>query len=144
MRAVQVVLIRPWTDAHAGGGCCGGEVRDGICLDGRLDRDAVADAEVGLVAQAYLRLQGELPDVDVQIVGVDNTVYLLPSVFRALRARHGVLAALRGMNRATTAGAVLVDGESVGDLTTLGVEGALDEVRRRLGDTAGGGRPPVT
>jgi len=84
------------------------------------------------MAQTYLRLQRDLPEVDVQIVGVDNTVYLLPSVFRALRAQHGVLAALRGMNRATTAGAVLVDGESVGDLTALGVEGALDEVRRRL------------
>jgi len=129
---MRVVLVRPWTDAHAGGGCCGGEVRDGVCLDGRRDKDEGADAEVGLMAQTYLRLQRDLPEVDVQIVGVDNTVYLLPSVFRALRAQHGVLAALRGMNRATTAGAVLVDGESVGDLTALGVEGALDEVRRRL------------
>lgn len=129
---MRVVLVRPWTDAHAGGGCCGGEVRDGVCLDGRRDNDKGADAEVGLMAQTYLRLQRDMPEVDVQIVGVDNTVYLLPSVFRALRAQHGVLAALRGMNRATTAGAVLVDGESVGDLTALGVEGALDEVRRRL------------
>jgi len=129
---MRVVLVRPWTDAHAGGGCCGGEVRDGVCLDGRIDRAERAEAEAGLVAQTYLRLQRDLPEVDVQIVGVDNTAYLLPSVFRALRPQHGVLAALRGMNRATTAGAVLVDGESVGDLTALGVEGALDEVRRRL------------
>jgi len=133
---MQVVLVRPWTDAHAGGGCCGGEVRNGVCLDGRL-ADRVngaegAEAEVGLVAKTYLRLQRDLPEVDVQIVGVDNTAYLLPSVFRALRAQHGVLAALRGMNRATTAGAVLVDGESVGDLTTLGERGAIEEVRRRL------------
>ena len=132
MTTVHVVLVRPWTDAHAGGGCCGGEVRDGVCLDGRLGAAEVADAEVGLVAQTYLRLQRDLPEVDVHIVAVDNTAYLLPSVFRALRARHGVLAALRGMNRATTAGTVLIDGESVGDLTALGVEGALDEVRRRL------------
>jgi len=132
VRTVHVVLVRPWTDAHAGGGCCGGEVRDGVCLDDRIGTDERADAEVGLVAQAYLRLQRDLPEVDVQIVGVDNTAYLLPSVYRALRTRHGVLAALRGLNRATTAGAVLVDGESVGDLTSLGVEGALDEVRHRL------------
>lgn len=132
MRTVHVVLIRPWTDAHAGGGCCGGEVRDGVCLDGRLGSDEAVDAEVGLVAQTYLRLQRDLPGVDVQIVGVHNTAYLLPSVFRALRSRHGVLAALSGMNRATTAGAVLVDGESVGNLDDLGVEGALDEVRSRV------------
>ncbi len=132
MRTVRVVLIRPWTDAHAGGGCCGGDIRDGVCLDGRLGSGEAVEADAGLVAQAYLRLQQDLPEVDVQIVGVHNTAYLLPSVFRALRARHGVLAALRGMNRATTAGAVLVDGESVGDLDDLGVEGALAEVRRRV------------
>lgn len=131
MRAVRVVLVRPWADAHAGGGCCGGEVRDGVCLDGRLGTNHLVDAETDLLAQTYLRLQRDLPEVDVQIVGVHNTAYLLPSVFRALRAQHGVLAALRGMNRATTAGAVLIDGESVGDLHELGVEGALAEVRRR-------------
>jgi hypothetical protein len=93
---VHVVLVRPWTDAHAGGGCCGGEVRDGVCLEGRLGTAERAEAELGLMAQAYLRLQEELPEVDVQIVGVDNTAYLLPSVIRALRTQHGVHAALRG------------------------------------------------
>jgi len=132
VRAVRVVLIRPWTDAHAGGGCCGGDIRDGVCLDGRLGSDEAVDAEVGLVAQTYLRLQRDLPEVDVQIVGVHNSAYLLPSVFRALRAQHGALAALRGMNRATRAGAVLIDGECVGDLDELGMEGTLDEVRRRV------------
>jgi hypothetical protein len=72
-------------------------------------RNADTDADVRLVAETYLRLQQELPGVDVQIVGVDNTAYLLPTVFRALRARYGVVAAVRGLNRATTAGAVLVD-----------------------------------
>ncbi len=133
MSTTKVVLIRPWTDAHAGGGCCGGEVRDGVCLDGRLDRREAPStgSEAELLAQTYLRLQDDLPDVDVQIVGVDNTVYLLPSVFRALRPQHGVLGALRRMNRATRAGGVLVDGESIGDLIDLGVQGTLDAVRRR-------------
>ena len=132
---MRVVLVRPWTDAHSGGGCCGAEVRDGVCFDGRVDGNAHTNADtdgaVRLVAETYLRLQRELPGVDVQIVGVDNTAYLLPSVFRALRARYGVLAAVRGMNRATTAGAVLVDGEFVGDLTSLGADSAIAEIRVR-------------
>lgn len=128
---MRVVLVRPWTDAHGGTGCCGGDGRDGVCLDGRVGGARHHDAETALVAETYLRLQQDLPDVDVQIVGVDNTAYLLPSVFRALRAREGTLAALRGLNRATTAGSVLVDGESLGQVRVLGVEGTLREVRRR-------------
>lgn len=128
---MRVVLVRPWTDAHGGTGCCSGEVRNGICLDDRVGGPRRPDAETTLVAQAYLRLQQDLPHVDVQVVGVDNTAYLLPSVFRALRAREGTLAALRGLNRATTAGSVLVDGESVGQVHVLGVEGTVREVRRR-------------
>ena len=128
--SVRVVLVRPWTDAHGGTGCCGGEARDGICFDSRVDGPREHDAEVELVATAYLRLREELPDVDVQIVSASNTAFLLPSVFRAVRRREGALAALREMNRATTAGSVLVDGERVGDVVDLGVEGVLTEVRR--------------
>jgi hypothetical protein len=128
-----VVLVRPWTDAHGGTGCCGGDVRDGICLDGRVDGSHERDAEVELVAQTYLRLRHELPGLDVQVVGAGNTAYLLPSVFRAVRRRRGVLAALREMNRATTAGSVLVDGERVGDVVALGPGGVVAEVRRRAG-----------
>ena len=128
---VQVVLVRPWTDAHGGTGCCAGDVRNGICLDGRVGGARTTDTETGLVAETYLRLSQDLPEVDVQIVGVDNTAYLLPAVFRAIRARQGTLAALRGLNRATRAGSLIVNGESVGQISVLGVEGALREVRRR-------------
>lgn len=128
---LRVVLVRPWTDAHGGTGCCGGDARDGICFDGRVDGPREPDAEVGAVAAAYLRLQAELPEVDVQIVGADNTAYLLPSVFRAVRRRRGTWAALREANAATTGGSVLVDGERVGDVLALGVDGVLAEVRHR-------------
>lgn len=128
---MQVVLVRPWTDAHGGTGCCGGDARDGICLDRRVGGTRTHDAETGLVAETYLRLQQDLPDVDVQIVGSDNTVYLLPRVFRSIRARQGTVAAVRGLNRATRAGSLIVDGEAVGQISDLGVEGALREVRRR-------------
>ena len=128
----RVVLVRPWTDAHGGSGCCSGDARDGICFDGRVDGPREHDPEVGLVAQAYLRLRDELPYVDVQIVSLNNTAFLLPSVFRSVRRRHGVLRALRETNRATTAGAVLVDGERLGDVAQLGPEGVVAAVRDRV------------
>lgn len=127
---VRVVLVRPWSDAHGGTGCCSGDARDGICFDGRVDGPREHDAEVGLVAEAYHRLRSELPDVDVQIVGANNTAFLLPSVFRAVRRRHGALAALREMNRATAPGSVLVDGRRVGDVVALGPDGVVSVVRR--------------
>ncbi len=128
----RVVVVRPWTDAHGGSGCCSGESRDGVCFDGRVDGPHEHDAEVGLVSQAYLRLRAELPDADVQLVSANNSAYLLPSVFRTVRRKRGLLAALRETNRATTAGAVLVDGERVGDVTALGPDGVVAEVRRRV------------
>lgn len=39
------------------------------------------------------------------------------------------------MNRATTAGSVLVEGERVGDVLDLGPDGVVAEVRRRTGQT---------
>ena len=131
----RVVLVRPWTDAHGGSGCCSGDARDGICFDGRVDGPREHDPEVGLVAQVYLRLRDELPYVDVQIVSLNNTAFLLPTVFRSVRRRHGVLRALRETNRATTAGSVLVDGERVGDVAALGPEGVLAAVRERVAVT---------
>lgn len=128
----RVVLVRPWTDAHGGSGCCTGDVRDGICFDGRVDGPREHDPEVGIVARAYLRLRDELPYVDVQIVSLNNTAFLLPTVFRSVRRRHGVLRALRETNRATTAGSVLVDGERIGDVAALGPEGVLAAVRERV------------
>jgi len=128
----RVVLVRPWTDAHGGSGCCSGDARDGICFEGRVDGPREHDPEVGLVAQAYLRLREELPYVDVQIVSLNNTAFLLPTVFRSVRRRHGVLRALRETNRATTAGSVLVDGERLGDVAQLGPEGVVAAVRDRV------------
>lgn len=133
----SVVLVRPWTDAHGGTGCCSGDAADGICLEGPLGGPTEHDAEVGLVAETYLRLREEIPTVDVQIVGASNTAFLLPSVFRAVRRKRGTWAALRQLNRATTAGSVLVDGERVGDVTELGVDIVVQEVRRRTGVSAG-------
>lgn len=131
--SVRVVLVRPWTDAHGGTGCCSGDARDGICFDSRVDGAREHSTETGLVAQTFLLLREELPEVDVQIVGSDNTAYLLPTVFRRVRRQRGLRAALRAMNSATTPGSVLVDAERVGDVATLGPDGVVTEVRRRVG-----------
>lgn len=136
---VRVVLVRPWTDVHGGTGCCAGEPRDGICLERRTDAartvgpegPAHAD-EVSLVAATYRRLREELPEVDVQLVSAGNTAYLLPATFSAVRRRRGGWAALREAVRATTAGSVLIDGERLGDLTCLGTDRVVAEVRTRL------------
>jgi hypothetical protein len=132
----RVVLVRPWTDAHGGSGCCSGDSRDGICFDGRVDGPREHDAEVGAVAEAYLRLRAELPYIDVQIVSLNNTAFLLPTVFRSVRRRHGVLRALRETNRATTAGSVLVDGERIGDVAQMGADAVVAAVRNRVAATA--------
>ena len=128
---IRVVLVRPWTDAHGGTGCCGGDARDGICFDGRVDGPRAPPPEVGTVAETYLRLRDAVPEADVQIVGADNTAYLLPSVFLAVRRRRGTWAALKEANRATTAGSLLIDGDRVGDVRQMGIEAVVSEVSRR-------------
>lgn len=134
---IRIVLVRPWRDAHVGSSCCGGDARHGICFDERVDVAREHDAEGDLVAQTYLRLREELPDVDVQIVGADNLPYLLPTVFRAVRRRRGMRAALTEINRATTAGSVLLDGERLGDVMTLGARGVVAAVRSKADQAAG-------
>lgn len=125
----RVVLVRPWADAHGGTGCCSGEPRyGGVGLDQRVGPAHEHDPGVHVVAETYRLLRAELADVDVQIVGAGNTAYLLPTVFRAVRRRSGVLVGLRAAARSTTAGAVLVDGERIGDIIDLGPHGVLAAV----------------
>ena len=127
----QVVLVRPWTDARAGGGCCGGEVRDGVA-PARLtsehaacERDAAAQHDP--VGRVWRLLRERAPGVDVHVVDGSN-VWLPTTVFRTVRRREGALAALRAAARAGAAGSVLVDGRRVGDLEDLGPEGVLAAV----------------
>jgi len=135
--SVNVVLVRPWTDAHGGSGCCSGDPHDsGVCLDDRVGGRHGHSHETEVVAETYRLLRAELEGVDVQIVGAGNTAYLLPTTFRRVRRRSGVLTALREATRSTTAGAVLVDGERIGDIEALGPRGVLDAVRARV-DVAG-------
>lgn len=128
----RVVLVRPWSDARGGGGCCGGDPREPIAADHVHRPPAEPDAAARVTADCYLLLRERFPEVDVQIVSADNTAYLVPATYAATRRRSGVMAALRASLRAPRAGAVLVDGERVGDLLDLGPEGTARLVGERL------------
>ncbi len=128
----RIVLVRPWTDAHAGGGCCSADPHHGVTLERTAASRGHVDPVAALVGEVYRRLRAAHPEADVQVVSPSNTAYLLPSTFRAVRRRSGVLTALREAARSTTAGAVLVDGVRLGDIEALGVDGVLRSVEDRL------------
>lgn len=134
----RVVLVRPWTDVRGGGGCCGGHVEGGVCLE-REQGAAERPPELALLAETYRRLRQDLPLLDVQVVSAGNLAYLVPASFVAVRRRRGVLAGLAAASQATTAGAVLVDGARVGDLAELGAEGVVSAVVAEIAS-----RPPPT
>ncbi len=111
----QVVLIRPWADARAGGGCCSGEVREHLAHD--------------VVGETYRALRAARPDLDVQVVGAGNTLWLAPTVFRSARRRGSAVAtAALAAARANRPGAVMVDGVTIGHLDDLGANGVVAAV----------------
>lgn len=130
MTGHRVVLVRPWTDARAGGGCCGGAPRDGIALDLHDHHRTTHDEDP--VGRVYRGLRQTLPGLDVQVVDSGNTLWLLPATFQAVRRRAGLGAALSAVASATTAGAVLVDGERVSSVDD-GPEAVLAAVASRVG-----------
>jgi hypothetical protein len=110
-----------------------------LCDDEPLPR---ADDDVSLLlGRTYELLRDALPTADVQIVDASNSVYLVPTTFSRVRRRAGTRPALAAALRATTPGAVLVDGEYVGDLEELGAQGALQAVHDLL-DGAPRDSPP--
>ena len=120
----RVVLVRPWTDARGGGGCCSGPVPR------HEHHDASSDPSTDPVGAAYRALRAQLPELDVQVVDAGNTAWLLPAVLRRARRRVGTLGAVRSALGATRAGSVLVDGLRVGDLEALGPDELVAVVRR--------------
>lgn len=121
----QIVLVRPWRDAATGGGCCSAGT-DGVCLD---RPEAVHGASSDDVfAATYRLLRERLPEMDVQIVASSNTIFLVPTSYRAARRNHSRWPALRQAMRATTAGAVLIDGAVAGDVESLGPDAVLGKV----------------
>jgi hypothetical protein len=105
--AHRVLLVRPWRDGSGGGGCCS---VDPATLGGVVPHGG-HDGRAG----PYRLFRAELPpDVDVQIVEASNLVYLLPTVIRDARRRgRSWWGATRAALRATTPGAVVVDGQVI-------------------------------
>ncbi len=129
---VRVVLVRPWSDRRGGAGCCGGDAAHGVCLERPSESPGHDDSH--LLGETYRRLRTELGDrVDVQVASAGNTAYLVPSSFLAVRRRQGLWAGVRAALSSTAHGAVLVDGERIGDLDDLGADGVLKAVAVRLG-----------
>lgn len=127
----RVVLVRPWADARAGGGCCGSAAPHALAVDLPTSCSREPVGEPALLARTYRRLRSELPDADIQVVAAGNVAYLLPTTFAAARRRGGLLGAAREAVRSTTAGAVLVDGRRIGLLADLGEAGVVRAVRAR-------------
>lgn len=149
----RVVLVRPWTDGHGGGGCCGGEVRDGIALDGSrlappVDHDH-APAPADVVGEVWRAVRQALPAVDVQVVSAANP-WLTAHVLRAVRRHDGLVAGLRAAAGSSSAGSVLVDGRRVADLESDPVEAVVEAVVDAVvaavaaPTRVGGGRRPRT
>lgn len=127
----RVVLVRPWTDGHGGGGCCGGEVRDGIALDGSRLAPSVdhghGPAPADVVGEVWRAVRAALPAVDVQVVSAGNP-WLAAHVLRAVRRHDGLGAGLRAALGSSAAGSVLVDGRRVADLETDPVDVVVEAV----------------
>lgn len=127
----RVLLIRPWTDAHGGAGCCSGTPRDSVALDQHVCGPVEHDHATRVTAQAYRELRRELPEVDVQLVSAGNTAYLLPAALRAPGPDRW-RGAWRRVREATRPGALVVDGRYVGDVVELGAAGVVRTVRSLL------------
>jgi hypothetical protein len=98
-----------------------------VCLDqSEAQRNDQRDS---VFAATYRLLRERLPEADVQIAAVSNTLFLLPSGYRAARRKnHTRLGALRRAMASTTAGTVLVDGEMLGDIESMGADAVLEKV----------------
>ena len=113
----SVVLVRPWADDDAETSCCGGRVRDAVCLGDDADHRHPATETTDPVADLYRRVRSAVPDADIQIVSSTNAAYLVPWSYRAARRQgRGAWRSLRQALDATRAAAVIVDGEVVGDI----------------------------
>ena len=129
---VRVVLVRPWVDGRGGGGCCGGEVRDGVApapleRGRRLDVEARPHDHADATTRVYRRLRQDHPDADTQVTPANN-VWLLGWAFGRVRADHGALRAASAAAVAMRPGAVLVDGLSVAQ-----IDDGPDTVSRAVG-----------
>ena len=133
MTTHQLILVREWDIQHTGSGCCGrvgGDVE--LCDRAAFARSRAEMEHVGEVYQALHRTFGDR--LELTVVDPRNTMWLLPTVYRAAR-RRGVRPreAIRTMARSTANGAIVLDGKVLfdGKLPASPVE-AVAAVRAEL------------
>ncbi|SFQ71430.1 hypothetical protein SAMN05421810_11450 [Amycolatopsis arida] len=111
----RVLLVREWDEQLSGSGCCGRLGSEAISTVRERAADPYAHtragmARAGAVYRALREAFGE-DRLDVAVVDPRNTVWLLPAVWRDARRRGlSPWVALRRLNAATTAGALVCDG----------------------------------
>lgn len=106
----RILLVRQWDAQTDASTCCGrlGGVTTEFGRRGGFAQERACMQSHGAV---YRTLRSRFPDADVTVVDARNLVWLLPAVARDARRRGLSLpAALRQAVRATTPGAVVVDG----------------------------------
>jgi hypothetical protein len=112
----RVVLVREWDRQVGGSGCCGRLGGDALGTVGMFDDDPYAHARADMtrMGAAYLALRERFDEDQVEVVVADprNSAWLLPAVWRDARRRGlSVGAALRQVNAATAACALVCDGQ---------------------------------
>lgn len=132
----RVLLVREWDTQSGGSGCCGRITSSGLELlhescDDPFERNRVDMDRMGAV---YRALRERFSEDEVELIVVDprNTVWLLPAVWRDARRRGlSPREALRHLNAATTACAVVCDGKVL--TTDATPQEAVEAVETDLG-----------
>lgn len=118
----RVLLVREWDEQMSGSGCCG---RFGSDVVRHLDEDAAdpyqrTRADMERVGAVYRALRDRYTEDELELTVVDprNTVWLLPAILRDARRRGlSVGTALRQLNAATAACAIVCDGKVLTTIT---------------------------
>nr|MDT0659934.1 hypothetical protein [Micromonospora sp. DSM 115978] len=134
MARQRVLLIRPWDAARGGAGCCAGATD--LCVEDGHEDPALARQRTGErpLGDLYLAVRAGLPpEVEVEIVDPQNTLFLLPAVLRdGRRNRRPWWGLLRDLTRASGYSAIIVNGRVVSDADPPDPAGALRLIRRAL------------
>ncbi|WP_235999127.1 hypothetical protein [Qaidamihabitans albus] len=111
----RVLLVRQWDVQMGGSGCCGRLGSDAVCTlnDATDDPYGHARPDMERAGAVYRALRERYPEDELELTVVDprNTAWVLPAVWRDARRRGlSVRSALRQVNAATAACAVVCDG----------------------------------
>lgn len=145
MRRHRIVLVREWDRQMGGSGCCGRLSSDVLGTGapggpgGAEDPYAHARTDMNRMGEVYrvLRERFHPEDVEIEVADPRNTAWLLPAVWHDARRRGlPVIAALRQVNRATAACALVCDGVVL--LTDPAPEQAVAAVSADLGSRSTG------